>query len=233
MHVMTQKGSILIVDDERASLHILETILRTAGYRVRATVSGSLALSSVKEEMPDLILLDIMMPGMSGYQLCERFKADERTRQIPIIFLSALDQLDNKLKGFSAGGADYITKPFQRDEVLARVATHLNIYHLQQHLQQEIAYRAEAEKALQNAHEKLELQVQERTNALTQANEQLRKEIETHEKTGRQLQNAYAEIQRLKNQLEQENIYFREEIELEHNFGIITGQSDAIRYPLY
>ena len=233
MQSPTQKGSILIVDDDQVNLHFLEKTLSTAGYRVRATLSGPLALSSIREETPELILLDVLMPEMNGYQLCERFKADEGTRQIPVIFISALDEVENKLKGFSAGGTDYITKPFQREEVLARVETHLNLHRLRQQLQQEITHREQVEKALQLTNNRLEQRVQERTQTLSESNKQLEHEIEKQKKTERRLQKAYAEIQYLKNRLEQENLYLQEEIRVEHNFGSIIGQSDAINYPLY
>ena len=118
---------IVIVDDVPDNLRLLVGILKEHGYKVRPAPSGVRALATVQKEPPDLILLDIMMPEMNGYEVCERLKADELTRDIPIIFLSALNEVFDKVKAFKAGGVDYISKPFQVEEVLARVKTHLMI----------------------------------------------------------------------------------------------------------
>lgn len=128
------KGNILLVDDTFANLQVLTQILTKQGYKIRPAISGQLALKSVQLTLPDLILLDIKMPEMDGYQVCEKLKADDRTRDIPIIFLSALTEVFDKVKAFSLGGVDYITKPFQAEEVFARVETHLKLHHLQQQL---------------------------------------------------------------------------------------------------
>jgi len=129
------KGNILLVDDTPANLQILSQILAKQGYKIRPAISGQLALKSIQLTLPDLILLDIKMPDMDGYQVCEKLKADDRTRDIPIIFISALSELFDKIKAFSLGGVDYITKPFQPEEVLTRVETHLKRHQLQQQLQ--------------------------------------------------------------------------------------------------
>lgn len=133
---MDKTESILIVDDTQANLRLLSQLLTGVGYRVRAVTSGARALASVEAEVPDLILLDIRMPGMDGYQVCQRLKEMPQARQIPILFISALDQVQEKMKAFAAGGQDYITKPFQLEEVLARVETHLSLRRLQQTLQE-------------------------------------------------------------------------------------------------
>ena len=130
---------ILIVDDAPANLRLLSQMLTKYGYKVRAVVSGTRALEAVQMSIPDLILLDIMMPGFSGYEVCEQLKADEKNRDIPIIFISALDAAKAKIEAFAAGGVDYVTKPFQAEEVLARVETHLTLRNLQKSLQKEIA----------------------------------------------------------------------------------------------
>jgi two-component system sensor histidine kinase/response regulator len=109
------------------------------GYKVRAVTSGTRALEAVQANLPDVILLDIMMPEMNGYEVCERLKSDEQTGDIPIIFISALDATEDKVNAFAAGGVDYVTKPFQPAEVIARVETHLTLRNLQKSLQQEIA----------------------------------------------------------------------------------------------
>ena len=129
------KGNILIVDDTPANLRLLSQMLAERGYRVRPVPDGSLALAAVQAECPDLILLDIRMPEMDGYQVCERLKADAPTCDIPIIFISALDAIQDKVKAFAVGGVDYVTKPLQVEEVLARVETHLALRRTQKQLQ--------------------------------------------------------------------------------------------------
>jgi sigma-B regulation protein RsbU (phosphoserine phosphatase) len=129
------KGNILIVDDTPANLRLLAKMLAEQGYRVRPVPDGSLALAAARAEPPDLILLDIRMPGMNGYEVCEHLKADAPTRDIPIVFISALGETQDKVKAFTAGGVDYVTKPFQVEEVLARVETHLALRKLQKQLQ--------------------------------------------------------------------------------------------------
>ncbi len=150
--------SILIVDDTLDNLRFLARMLAKEGYVVRPVPDGSLALSSARVEPPDLILLDILMPGISGYEVCEQLKADPRTRDVPVIFISALDELTDKVKGFSVGGVDYVTKPFQTEEVLARVRTHLSLRCLQKEveeknakLQQEILERKQVEDDLRES----------------------------------------------------------------------------------
>lgn len=128
--------NILVVDDTPDNLRLLVGILTERGYKVRPVASGKMALSAAQGMPPDLILLDINMPEMDGYQVCEKLKADERTRNIPVIFLSALNDVFDKVKAFAIGGIDYITKPFQIEEVLARINTHLAIRSLQNHLRQ-------------------------------------------------------------------------------------------------
>ena len=128
------RASILIVDDTPANLRLLSQMLAGQGYHVRPVPDGPLALAAVRAEAPDLILLDIRMPEMDGYQVCERLKADPQARDIPIIFISALDATQDKVRAFHAGGVDYITKPFQAAEVLARVETHLALRELQKQL---------------------------------------------------------------------------------------------------
>lgn len=137
----TAKGIILIVDDTADSLRLLEAALTRYGYEVRSTVNGSMALMAAKAVAPDLILLDIKMPDMNGYDVCSALKASPVTRDIPIIFISALDEVFDKVKAFALGGADYITKPFQFEEVLARVDHQLTIRQLTQGLEQRVEER--------------------------------------------------------------------------------------------
>ena len=128
--------SILIVDDTAANLKLLSQILGEHGYMVRAVASGARALESAAATPPQLVLLDIRMPEMDGFEVCRRLKADPQTREIPVLFISALDDVQDKLRGFSAGGIDYITKPFQVQEVLARVGAHLELRRLERRLQE-------------------------------------------------------------------------------------------------
>lgn len=132
---MSQKKTILVVDDTTENLRLLAGILTEQGYRVRPAPNGERALASVQKELPSLILLDIMMPGMDGYEVCRRLKADEQARHIPVIFISALGEVFDKIAAFSAGAVDYITKPFQVEEVLVRVQTHLSLEEMRQTLE--------------------------------------------------------------------------------------------------
>ena len=130
-----QRPDILVVDDTLENLELLSQLLKANGYKVRPVTAGVPALQAAKSSPPDLILLDINMPDMSGYDVCKRLKADEALKGIPVIFISALGDSEDKVKAFQCGGVDYITKPFWMDEVLARVKTHLSIRQLQLELE--------------------------------------------------------------------------------------------------
>jgi PAS domain S-box-containing protein len=143
------KGNILIVDDNPANLDLLSGILSEQGYKVRLIPDGQLALMSVQSTLPDLILLDILMPEMDGYQVCEKLKADERTKDIPVIFVSAVHEVFDKVKAFSLGGVDYITKPFEAKEVLARIENQLRISRLSKQLLEQNAQLTEQKELLQ------------------------------------------------------------------------------------
>lgn len=142
------KGNILVVDDTVANLRLLSKILSTHGYLVRLARNGELALTSARFNPPDLILLDITMPGMNGYQVCKELKADPQMRDIPIIFISALNEVLDKVKAFSVGGVDYISKPFQVEEVLARIETHMTLRKQQQSLKEKNQELAVANSAI-------------------------------------------------------------------------------------
>jgi two-component system sensor histidine kinase/response regulator len=150
------KGTILIVDDTAHVRQLLSAMLKTRGYNVETAEGGLHALEVVQEVFPDLILLDIMMPQMDGYEVCERLKNDPRTRDIPVIFISALEQTDDKVKAFNAGGVDYIPKPFQVKEVLARVGAHLALRSMQKQLQAAGAELAAQLEELQARNEELD-----------------------------------------------------------------------------
>ncbi len=126
-----QPAGILVVDDTPANLQVLAGMLKERGYKVRPAPSGKLALLAARRDPPDLILLDINMPEMNGYEVCEHLKADENLKSIPVIFISALTEPLDKVKAFALGGVDYLTKPFQMEELHARVETHLKIRSLQ------------------------------------------------------------------------------------------------------
>jgi sigma-B regulation protein RsbU (phosphoserine phosphatase) len=139
-----QSAGILIVDDTPANLQVLAGMLKDRGYKVRPVPSGKLALLAAGRDPPDLILLDINMPEMNGYEVCEHLKADERLKGIPVIFISALTEQLDKVKAFAIGGVDYITKPFQMEELHARVETHLKLRRLQTELEETNAQLAKA-----------------------------------------------------------------------------------------
>jgi DNA-binding response OmpR family regulator len=131
------RGLLLLVDDQPENLRLLSTTLSKQGYDIRSTVSGSMAITAAATAEPDLILLDIMMPGMDGYEVCRQLKDGERTADIPIIFVSAIDDTFDKVKAFQVGGADYITKPFRIEEVLARIENQMQLRQLQRRLQEQ------------------------------------------------------------------------------------------------
>jgi PAS domain S-box-containing protein len=133
---MPNLNKILVVDDTPDTLILLSEILSNAGYAVLVAPNGEEALQCIKQEMPSLVLLDIMMPEMDGFEVCRKIKSSEKFGNIPVIFISALDDNESKLKGFNAGGVDYISKPIHRQEVLARVNAHVNLFSLQQKLQE-------------------------------------------------------------------------------------------------
>ncbi|NJR21936.1 MAG: response regulator [Richelia sp. CSU_2_1] len=148
--VSTIQANILVVDDTPDNVRLLSTILTQQGYQVRKALNGQRAISTAQELPPNLILLDVMMPEMNGYEVCAQLKASPITSSIPVIFLSALDDVSDKVKAFEVGAVDYITKPFQDREVLARVANQLTIQHQQKLLQQQTEKLEELVRRLQN-----------------------------------------------------------------------------------
>jgi signal transduction histidine kinase len=175
-------ADLLVVDDTPDNLRLLSTMLSEQGYKVRKVMSGQLALRVVSAAPPDLILLDINMPGMNGYEVCQKLKANTQTAEIPVIFISALDDVWDKVKAFEVGGIDYITKPFQGEEVVARVRNHLTLRSLSKQLGEqnarlmaEIRERQQAEEALRQSEARerekstqLELALQELKRTQTQ-----------------------------------------------------------------
>ncbi|MCT7983417.1 hybrid sensor histidine kinase/response regulator [Laspinema sp. A4] len=151
------RPNILVVDDTPDNVRLLSSVLTDNGYRVCKALKGDMALTVCKNTLPDLILLDVMMPGMDGYEVCKCLKQQETTRQIPVIFLSALNEVEDKVKAFEVGGVDYISKPFQEAEVLSRVQTHLQIRQLQINLQEKNLCLEQKIKEHQHAQRSLEI----------------------------------------------------------------------------
>ncbi len=144
-------SDVLVVDDTRENLRLLIRILAENGYKVRPVTNGRMAIIAAQIVPPDIILLDIMMPDMNGFEVCAQLKTDPRTQDIPVIFISALDEIDDKVRAFDEGGVDYITKPFEAGEVLARINTHLTIRNLQKTLQMRNNALKEKNRQLQQA----------------------------------------------------------------------------------
>ncbi len=153
-------GKIMVLDDHPNNLRLLEDMLGQQGYSVRSFPRGRMALTAASQNPPDLILLDINMPEMTGYEVCDRLKSDPNLARIPILFLSALNETEDKVRGFRAGAVDYVTKPFQFEEVQARIQTHLRL--------------VQTQRALREHNEHLEEVVAARTQELAAANGQLR-----------------------------------------------------------
>ena len=192
---------ILTIDDTPANLKVISNYLEGVGFEIVVAQDGISGLEIARRVQPDLILLDVLMPKLDGFEVCRRLKAAESTRDIPVIFMTSLTEMEDKITGFEAGGVDYITKPVQVDEVLARVRTHLALRAMQKQLanqnaqlQQEISMRQGAEEGLRQAQIELEQRVVERTAELAQANARLKAEINER-------QRAEAEIQRRNREL--------------------------------
>jgi PAS domain S-box-containing protein len=180
-----REHTVLIIDDDPANLGIISASLEDNGLQVLVARDGESGLQKARYAMPDLILLDVLMPGLDGFEICSRLKEDKATKNIPVIFMTALTATKEKINGFEAGGVDFITKPFQQDEVLVRVRTHLSLRMMQRKLKknndrliEEIAERRQAEDNVRKLNEELERRVEERTAELRATNVLLNKEIE-------------------------------------------------------
>jgi signal transduction histidine kinase len=179
----TPLGNILVVDDTAENLRLLSTMLSQRGYTPRCVINGKMALRACNSNPPDLILLDIMMPEMNGYEVCQHLKLEPKTREIPVIFISAKDEIFDKVNAFAVGAVDYISKPFQFEEVLARIESHLSLRNLQKQLkeqnmllQEEITSRLAVEKTLQEQNLVLQQEISNRQraeSALLKSNQEL------------------------------------------------------------
>ncbi len=178
-------GRILIVDDTPANLDTISTVLSDAGYEIAVATSGERALQNLERRSPDLILLDVMMPGIDGFETCERIKANSRICNIPIIFMTSLIDINNKIKGFNCGAVDYISKPFQEQEILARVKTHIQLNRLTQGLEQQVS---EQTACLRMANEVLEQANISKRSFLSTMSQEIRQPIDTILRLTEQLQ---------------------------------------------
>ena len=182
------RATILIVDDTPANLGVIVESLEDHGYRIVVATRGEEALKRANYVQPDLVLLDVMMPDLNGFEICRCLKAQPSTRDIPVIFMTSLVSVEDKLTGFSVGGIDYVTKPLQVEEVRARVNTHLSRRAMQKELEEQNAQ-------LQQCQRGLELKVAERTAELSDANRSLRVEIEERRRAEEEVRRLNAELE--------------------------------------
>ncbi|MDJ0817089.1 MAG: sigma-54 dependent transcriptional regulator [Desulfobacterales bacterium] len=202
-------GEILIVDDEVTNLQLLTQVLSEAGYgALRAVRRPQSAIESALAQPPSLILLDVRMPEMDGFEVCRRLKQEQGTREIPVIFVSAMQDVQDRIRGFEAGAVDFITKPFQASEVLARVRTHLTLRNMQLHLEDLVA---------------------KRTAELAATNRELAAEINERKRVNLDLKQACDEIRKLKDRLEAENLTLWEEIKTSSIENELIGKSHGFR----
>lgn len=202
-----EEYSILIVDDNPANLGVIVDYLERYGFGIRIARSGESALQKVRYDPPDIILLDVLMPEMDGFETCRQLKADETTRTIPVIFMTSLTSPEDKVKGFEKGAVDYVTKPLHQEEVLARITTHLRLRHLTESLQEknrqlELSSRTERERLFEAVNQQRE-QLRALANRLTEVQEVERKQLarELHDHLGQALTAISINLTRIKAEL--------------------------------
>jgi diguanylate cyclase (GGDEF)-like protein len=181
-----QGQTILIVDDNATNLEVITEYLESVGFEIMVARSGEDGIKKAQMGCPDLILLDVMMSGIDGFETCRRLKTNGVTQSIPVIFMTALNRIEDKVKGFAAGGVDYLTKPLQQEEVLARVQTHLQLQAQRRQLQQQAMELLEKHTELEDQH-----------HSILQLNEQLQQEIRERRRAEAALEKANQELQRL------------------------------------
>ncbi|MEG3987055.1 ATP-binding protein [Microcoleus sp. S28C3] len=209
----TPLGNILVVDDTAENLRLLSTMLNQRGYTPRCVINGKMALRACNSNPPDLILLDIMMPEMNGYEVCQHLKLEPKTREIPVIFISAKDEVFDKVNAFAVGAVDYISKPFQFEEVLARIESHLSLRNLQKQLkeqnvllQEEIISRLAVEKTIHEKNQILQQEIRTRRaveQTLQEQNLLLQQEISNRQHAESALLKSNQELARSNAELEQ------------------------------
>lgn len=216
MNKNSNSATILVIDDTPANVSLLFTALEESGYRVLIAKRGEDGIESAELAKPDLILLDVMMPGIDGFETCIRLKAKEVTSDIPVIFITALTDSFDKIRGFEAGGVDFVSKPFDIEEVLQRIHTHLTLRILQ--------------KELRETNKNLEVKVEERTRELEESNIALRKEIEERKEIEKQLLEAKQQAE-LSDKLKSE---FLGQIshEIRTPINALTNLVDLLQYQL-
>lgn len=213
-----QKDQIMIVDDNPENLQFLVDVLSTnEKFIIRPVISSKLALQSISSKPPDLILLDIRMPDIDGFSVCKSLKSDDGLNRIPIIFVSALNDVDTKVKSFQMGGIDYVSKPFNTSEILARINTHLSLrkvnIKLEQNndlLKQEIANRRKAEDNLKKLNTEIELRIEQRTLELANLNNDLQQKEKELKSKNRSLQDLNVALKSMLDQrvLEKQSIEY-------------------------
>lgn len=209
----TPLGNILVVDDTAENLRLLSTMLNQRGYTPRCVINGKMALRACNSNPPDLILLDIMMPEMNGYEVCQHLKLEPKTCEIPVIFISAKDEVFDKVNAFAVGAVDYISKPFQFEEVLARIESHLSLRNLQKQLkeqnvllQEEIISRLAVEKTIHEKNQILQQEISTRRaveQTLQEQNLLLQQEISNRQHAESALLKSNQELARSNAELEQ------------------------------
>lgn len=191
MNTALSEGTLLIVDDTPENIKVLFKFLRDTGFKVLVAQDGEDGIRKAEQASPDLILLDVMMPKMNGFEACQVFKSKENLKDIPIIFMTALTDTSDKIRGFEVGAADYITKPIQQEEVLARVMAHLKLYKLQQQLQQK-------NQQLEERTQELQVEIRHR--------KEIQMSLETANVTNVTLAQRTVELQKRTQELEQRNL---------------------------